>query len=344
MSYAIETHDLTKNFPVIKRYREMIVHPFRRKEITALQEVNIQVRKGELFGLLGPNGAGKTTLIKILCTLVLPTSGKAFVGGLDVTKEGRSIRRIIGYVISDERSFYWRLTGRQNLKFFAKLNNIPNSEADTRIDRVLEFLELADNAERMFKDYSTGMRQKLAIARGLLTNPEIIFMDEPTRSLDPITVQNLRTLVKDKIVGEEKKTVVFATHNLQEAQDICDRVGIIHKGQLKAVGSVEEIRRKLGTDKKYVMKLKALEYESLKKIISVSSVRKIRFMENGSHPDYIQIEVETADGDGSIPSLIKQIVDAGAKVYSLHEEETSLEELFSRVIDRGDRISGESIS
>jgi ABC-2 type transport system ATP-binding protein len=344
LSYAIETHDLTKNFPVTKRYREMIVHPFRRKEITALQEVNIQVRKGELFGLLGPNGAGKTTLIKILCTLVLPTSGKAFVGGLDVTKEGRSIRRIIGYVISDERSFYWRLTGRQNLKFFAKLNNIPNNEADTRIDRVLEFLELTDNAERMFKDYSTGMRQKLAIARGLLTNPEIIFMDEPTRSLDPITVQNLRTLVKEKIVGEEKKTVVFATHNLQEAQDICDRVGIIHKGQLRAVGSVEEIRRKLGTDKKYVMKVKALEYESLKKIFSVSSVRKTRLMENGSHPDYVQIEVETADGDGSIPSLIKQIVDAGVKVYSLYEEETSLEELFSKVIDREDRISGGSIS
>lgn len=263
--YCIETDNLTKKYPVIKGYGGLLLHPFRKKEIVAVNKVNIQIKKGELFGLLGSNGAGKTTLIKILCTLVLPTSGRAFVNGMKVTKDGKRIRKIIGYVVGDERSFYWRLTGRQNLKFFAKLNNIAHREAGLRIEKLLSDTELTRDADKMVKDYSTGMRKKLAIARGLLTNPEIIFMDEPTNGLDPISAQKVRRLIREKFVGEEKKTVVFATHNLHEAEELCDRIAIIHGGEEQISGTVEEIKRKFNSDKKYIIELRRPEASILKK-------------------------------------------------------------------------------
>ena len=340
MSYCIETYNLIKRFPVIKGYRDLLLHPFKKREITALSNVNIQITKGELFGLLGPNGAGKTTLIKILCTLLLPTSGRACVNGLDVTKDGKKIRRTIGYVVSDERSFYWRLTGRQNLKFFAKLNNIPNREAELRIERLLNFMELTRDADRMFKDYPTGMRQKLAIARGLLTDPEIIFMDEPTRSLDPPTAQNLRKLIKEKIVGEEKKTVVIATHNLQEAEDLCDRIAIIYKGEVKDTGIMEETKREMSSNKRYVIRLKNPENGLLERICNMTSIKEFTPISNSSLPNGIQIEIEAIDGDGNISQLIKEIVDIGGKIYSFNEKEISLGDLFLKVVDTEDKRTG----
>ncbi len=339
MSYCIETYNLTKRFPVIKGYRDLLLHPFRKKEITALSNVNIQMKRGELFGLLGPNGAGKTTLIKILCTLVLPTSGRAFVGGLDVAKDGRKIRRTIGYVVGDERSFYWRLTGKQNLRFFAKLNNISNREANLRIERLLDFMELTRDADRMFKDYSSGMRQKLAIARGLLTDPEIIFMDEPTRSLDPPTAQNLRKLIREKLVEEEKRTVVFATHNLQEAEELCDQIAIINKGEVKISGTVGEIKREMSSDKRYVIRLKGPENGLLERIYNIIPVKKVTPIPDSSlsKSNNIQIEVEAIDGDGSISQVVKEIVDMGGKIYSFYEKEVSLGEFFSKVVDTEDK-------
>lgn len=340
MSYCIETYDLIKRFPVMKGYRDIVLHPFIRKEITALSDVNIQIKRGELFGLLGQNGAGKSTLIKILCTLVLPSSGKAFVNGLEVTRDGKKIRRTIGYVVSDERSFYWRLTGRQNLKFFAKLSNIPNREADLRIDRLLEFMELRGDADRMFKDYSTGMRQKLAIARGLLTDPQIIFMDEPTKSLDPPTAQNLRRLIKEEIVGEEKKTVVFATHNLMEAEGLCDRIAIIHKGEVKVTCTMEEIKSEMSSNKKYLIRLKSPENGLLEKISNMASIKKITPISNSTLPGRIQIEVETIDVDGGISQLVKEIIDIGGNIYSFNEKQNSLGDLFLKVVDTEDKRTG----
>jgi ABC-2 type transport system ATP-binding protein len=332
LSYLIETYNLTKKFPVVKRYRDLFFHPFRRKDITALHNINLHVKNGELFGLLGPNGAGKTTLIKILCTLILPTEGEAFVNGLEVTRKGKDIRRKIGYVIGDERSFYWRLTGRQNLKFFAKLNNIPNSEVMERIERLLDFMELASDADRPFKDYSTGMRKKLAIARGLLTEPEILFMDEPTNGLDPVIAQNLNTLVKEKLVEEEKKTVVFATHNLQDAEELCNRIAIIHKGEIRMSGSVGGIKMKYKQGNKYVMKLKGANKDLFSKINSIPMVKHVK--SKNSYEDINQVEIETESGNDNITKVIKEIIDNGGTVQSFYEKETSLKDLFSRIIDR----------
>jgi len=241
MTYVIETVNLTKRFRQSKRYKDIFLQPFINHEITVLDKVNIQVEKGEIFGLIGPNGAGKTTFIKILCTLILPTGGEAFVAGYNIKKESENVRRNIGYIISDERSFYWRLTGYQNLEFFATLNNLGLLEVRHQINKVLEFIGLEKSANVMFQKYSTGMKQRLSIARALLTNPQILFMDEPTKSLDPTIAKTLWEFIETKIVKEEKKTVFFATHNLSEAATYTDKLAIIDKGRIcKILDKVKE--------------------------------------------------------------------------------------------------------
>ncbi len=334
MSYAIETINLTKRFPQLKGYREFIMHPLRRKEITALEKINIQVRKGELFGLLGPNGAGKTTLIKILSTLVLPTEGSAFVSGYDVTKDGKQIRMTIGYVISEERSFYWRLTGRQNLRFFAKLNNLPARQAEQRIGEVVELTGMEDYVDKVFQDYSTGMKQKLAVARGMLTDPQILLLDEPTRSLDPVTTHNLRRFIKEVIVSREKKTVLIATNNMQEAEELCDRIAIIEKGKVRICESLQKIRKILDEKDRYVLILQG-SFEYLhKKLYSHSFSDKIVRLSPESSPDndsLCRLEINTRKEN--VSEIVERIVMSGIKVEACYPEEITLDEIFARIID-----------
>lgn len=231
--YAITTKNLTKYF----FHRKGI---FRKHKFLAVNSVNLAVSKGEVFGLLGPNGAGKTTLIKMLTTLLLPSEGEVIINGFNLD-ETEKIKKCIGLIYSSERSFYPRLTARQNLDFFAALHNIPLNLARKRIDELLELIGLKDNADVWFEEYSSGMKQRLAIARGLLNNPEIIFMDEPTKGLDPLEAHRFRKFIKDFLVKEQKKTIFLATHQLDEAEEICDWIAIIHLGEIRLCGSVEEI-------------------------------------------------------------------------------------------------------
>ena len=332
MAYCIETQDLSQRFSILKSYRDLFLHPFQKKEITALSEVNISIRQGELFALLGPNGAGKTTLIKILTTLILPSSGKAFVNGLDVTKYGREVRRKIGYVVSDERSFYWRLTGRQNLRFFATLNNLAAGDAAVRIRSLLGIVELEQDADRMFKDYSTGMRQKLAIARGLLTDPDVIFMDEPTKALDPITAHNIRKLIREKVIGEQKRSVLYATHNLQEAEELCDRLAIISKGSIEYVGTVDALKKKYRHDVRYIIRLRNADNDLIGRIEAIPSLQKISAHASGSSYEYVEFETLPETNNGDLSQIIGSIVKMGGNITSLSEKEPTLEEVFSKVV------------
>lgn len=326
MSFVIETIQLTKRFPQVKRYREILLHPFEKKEITALQGVSLQVNRQEVFGILGPNGAGKTTLIKVLCTLISPTEGKALVNGLDVVIDGKRIRKSIGYIISDERSFYWRLTGRQNLTFFADLNNLTGKEARLRIEEVLELTDLRDEADKMFKDYSTGMKQKLAIARGLLTDPELIFMDEPTRSLDPSTAQHIRNFIREKLVREKKSTVLIATHNLQEAEEMCNRIAVIHHAKIRACGELPEIRKLIYKRSRYVLYLQKYP-DALKSIWE--KLPGITLCHYSHEPSgQIKLEVELEDKT-SMTAVIESAVTMGAGVMAVYPKEASLSEIFS---------------
>lgn len=247
MAHSLETIKLTKEFRQIKSLQEAVLHPFKKsRTIRVLDDVNISVKQGELFCLVGPNGAGKTTLLKILSALILPTSGTASVNGYDIIKDEEKVRASIGLVTGEERSFYWRLTGRQNLQFFAVLHNFSYKKAEERIEELADLLEIREYLDRRYQTYSTGTKQRLGIARSLLSDAAVLFMDEPTRSLDPIAAQHLRTLIRDRLARTHNRTVVYTSHQLPEAQAFSDRLAIMHKGRIKACGTFEELREVMG--------------------------------------------------------------------------------------------------
>ncbi len=337
MEYAIEITDLVKNYQPLKKYKDYFISPFKRNIVPALKGINLKIEKGEFFGLLGPNGAGKTTLIKILATLVLPTSGKACVAGYDVEKDERLVRKSMGYVISEERSSYWRLTGRQNLEFFASLNNLRGAESKKRINEVLEITELKDDADRYFKDYSTGMKQKLGIARGLLTDPQVLFLDEPTKSLDPISAMHMRNFIKEEIVLRQGKTVLFATHNLDEAEKLCDRIAIIDKGVIKACGSIDEIRRLFLRKPKYIIKFEKIEPKIIEMLKSLNFIKDIKIPAPSlQEQNTCEIEID-GEGEG-ISRILKSLLPLDIKISAFYPVKPSLEEIFSQITEKGEKV------
>lgn len=245
MPYAIETINLTKHFTPTTGLRSFLTHPLRKKgAVGAVEEVSIQVKRGEIFGLLGPNGAGKTTLLKLLSCLILPTKGTAYINGYHIIKDEQKVKSSIGLVTGEERSFYWRLTGKRNLEFFATLYNLSRDQAKMRIKELLNLLEI-EEPDKRFQEYSTGVKQRMALARCLLNDPSILLMDEPTKSLDPLAAKNLRTFIKKELVKRQKKTLLFTTHHLDEVIDFCDQIAIMDRGRIKAWGNLSELQKQV---------------------------------------------------------------------------------------------------
>jgi len=212
--------------------------------VEALRDVSFSVRQGEMIGLLGPNGAGKTTLLKIIATLIHPSSGRVLLGGGDVVAEPRRARALLGLVTCDERSFYARLTGRQNLAFFGALYGLTRAQVEARGAELFDTLGLVAAADAPYQSYSSGMKQKLAIARGLLRDARVVCYDEPTRSLDPVSAQAIRRWIQARRATAPRQTHVIATNQLSEAEQMCDRVLILSRGRLLAQGTVPEIRER----------------------------------------------------------------------------------------------------
>jgi ABC-2 type transport system ATP-binding protein len=215
----------------------------RRKslEIEAVRGIDFQVPEGELFGLLGPNGAGKTTTIKMLITLLIPTSGSARVLGLDVVEQAHEVRKRIGYVFGGERGVYERLSGYDNLRYFAELYGVPPGEQRPRIEHLLEVVGLKGREHERAEGYSRGMKQRLHVARGLLHDPDVIFLDEPTIGLDPVGARDVRATIAS--LTEVGKTVLLTTHYMFEADALCDRIAVISQGQIVAEGTPTELKR-----------------------------------------------------------------------------------------------------
>ncbi|MFA5114476.1 MAG: ABC transporter ATP-binding protein [Candidatus Omnitrophota bacterium] len=248
MDCTIKVTGLTKQFFPSRGIYTALLHPLEKpRPILAIDDITFEVKKGEFIYLVGPNGAGKTTLIKIMSVAVLPTSGRAMVNGYDVVKDESRVKASIGLISGDERSFYWRLTMRQNLDFFAALYNLSAVQARIKIEELANFLDITSYLDRRFQECSTGIKQRLAIARALLNNPSVLFMDEPTKSLDPLTARNLRDFIKDRLVREQKKTVVFVTHNLSEVEDFADRIVIMYQGRIKACGTIPDLRQTINS-------------------------------------------------------------------------------------------------
>jgi ABC-2 type transport system ATP-binding protein len=238
---VIEAVGLTKVYPAAFR-----LFGDGGSEKLAVDNVTFDVRRGEIFGLLGPNGAGKTTTVKMLSTLLIPTSGTATVLGLDVVRDAGKLRSRINLVSGGERGLYFRLTGRQNLEFFSDMYRVPREEKRKRIAELLELVGLTEAADVRVEEYSRGMKQRLHLARGLVNGPEVLFLDEPTLGLDPEISRETRALIRH--LSEEGVTILLTTHYMFEADELCDRLAIISEGRIKALGSPYSMKEAVRND------------------------------------------------------------------------------------------------
>ncbi|MCU1290015.1 MAG: hypothetical protein JWN60_2244 [Acidobacteria bacterium] len=261
---AISIKNLSKTypppFPRLKRAFRLPVKP----PVEALKNVSFEISTGEVFGLIGRNGAGKTTLSKIIATLVQPTGGEVTVKSFDSVKDEVKVRSLIGLATAEERSFYWRLSCERNLLFFARLYGMRDSEAKRKIGELFEKLNLSELARRRFSEISTGNKQKLAIARALLPDPPVLLLDEPTRSLDPLAANDLRSLIGSL----ENVSILLTSHNLSEIEELCSRVAIIAKGEIRVVDTPENLRRNHRQTQNVKIRLSGLTENGLRLLAS----------------------------------------------------------------------------
>jgi ABC-2 type transport system ATP-binding protein len=324
MPAAVRTENLTKVYLKRRSLREMAQRPFGRAErVTALEEVNLEVRRGEIFGLLGPNGAGKTTLLKILACLVLPTRGLACVEGQSVGEDDRSVKRAIGFVTSDERSFYWRLTGRENLEFFGRLYGLAGRNGGGRVGELIAAMELDEVADRQFMGYSSGMKQRMAIARALLHDPPILCLDEPTRSLDPIAAKHLRAFVARRLRGEAGKTILLATHNLLEAEEMCGRLAVLDRGRVLRQGTVAEVTSGLPGRDHYMVAVRGLD--------TLPGDRRWSAEAASREAGTARFEVSLERGGDALSDLLRAILAQGGTVVDCARREPSLQDVFDQM-------------
>lgn len=312
---ALQTIGLTKHFHTTSwRFWQP------PKTTVALQDVSLTVAAGELFGLIGPNGAGKTTLVKTLCTLLQPDSGDAWVYGQPL-QDAATIKRLVGLVTTDERSFYWRLTGRENLAFFAALQQLPNTAE--RIDAVLAQLDLYDFADKPFQAYSTGMRQRLAIARALLPAPKLLFLDEPTKGLDPPSIARLHQLIRQEFVEKQGLTVFLNSHWLHEVEKLCDRVAVLAAGQVRACGTLPELRHELGLGARYQIQVSHFPNDSLQNLQNTHP--NTQLLSTGVLPT-IALDPET-DLE-TLQQVLDELRKQAVQIAQIQHQPPNLEEMF----------------
>ena len=302
--YSIETKSLQKSFGDLK----------------AVDDISFSVNKGEIFGFLGPNGAGKSTTMMILTTLLKPTSGQALVSGYDVLTDPKRVREQIGYV-QQESTVDEYLTGRENLLLQAKLNHIPKSEIDSRIDEVLTLIELSDKQETPVVSYSGGMRKRLDIAGGLLHRPKVLFLDEPTVGLDIQTRRKIWQYIK-KIHDEFDMTIFLTTHYMEEADQLCDRIGIIDKGKIQVIDSPSNLKNAMGNEVISVSVDVNSNFESfvleLKKIESVNKINE----------DESKLTLFASNGTKVIPQVFSISSDLNIKINSISLTQPTLDDVF----------------
>jgi ABC-2 type transport system ATP-binding protein len=238
---AIQILGMSKDYRRTRGLRDRLRGRPEGDPVRALSDVNLTIERGELFGLVGRNGYGKTTLIKSIAGLIEPTRGTVRVDGFDSTRQTLNVRRRVGVVTSEDRSFYWRLTGWQNLIFFARLHGLASDVANRRIGEWAELFGLEPILHRRVHGYSLGNRQRLAIVRALLADPPILLLDEPSRSLDPIVADAFRKIIRERVHGDGKRTVVITSNNLTDIEPVCGRVGILVRGRLVASAPMNEL-------------------------------------------------------------------------------------------------------
>ena len=330
---AVSVQDVEKTF---RRVRFSARRFLAWEPVAALRGVSFDVRPGEMVGLLGPNGAGKTTLLKIISTLIYPTRGHVLFYGRDNRDGEIKTRGMLGLVTCDERSFYWRLTGRANLMFFATLYRMPKQAAHARIDELLAALNLTEAADKRFDSYSSGMKQKLSIARGLLSDPRIVLYDEPTRSLDPLSQRSIRQWIQQRRVVRPEQTHLIATHHLVEAEELCDRVVIINAGRVIAQGTANEMRRYFGDQcSTHVITFADVPDTIAAALAGLDGVMDVRTVADADGMQRIRV---TSDAAGrGMTAVLDHLIRQGARILECAAEDVSLDDVFCSLVesDRG---------
>ncbi len=319
MTSPVRTEKLSKTYEV--RARKGLFKSEHRS-VEALKSITLEVNQGEVFGLLGPNGAGKTTLIKILTTLLLPTSGSAWINGFNVTQDENKVRGSVGCMLMGERGLYWKLTGRENLEYFGALYHLDPAARKKRSNQIIDMLKLDEIADRMVESYSSGQKMNLAFGKALINDAPLLVLDEPTNTLDVPSASELRAIVRQ--LNVQGKTVIYTTHIMSEAETLCDRVAIIDRGKLLALGTVEELKTSLQregvTHIEGVIPSRAAD--AVRSIPSV--VRATRTAQDGG----ALLTVVTASGREILPQLIEVLTRSGAVIQKITPEELTLEDVF----------------
>jgi ABC-2 type transport system ATP-binding protein len=269
-----------------------------------LHDVSLEVKKGELLGLLGANGAGKSTLLKLLATLTEPDRGRMFIDGIDVQRNPIEAKRRIGLCTSEERSFYFRLSARQNLNFFGALAGLGGRTLRKRIEECIELVDLSEFIDQRFGGFSSGMRVRLTMARALLADPAILFLDEPTRAVDPVHAEEMRALIRTNLVQQAGKTVILATNLLNEAWELCDRVAVVNRGRIVALAPPSELGLNLQAHARYRVSLDVVDEELLARTRLVPGFRSVSVerTERG-----VDLHVELEQLDDTLGALMRAV-------------------------------------
>jgi ABC-2 type transport system ATP-binding protein len=304
--------------------------PFGRKQepaawFTAVDGVDLNIGQGEVFGLLGPNGAGKSTTIRMLCTLLEPTSGTARVNGFDIVRQSNQVRQSLGTVLAGERSIYWKLTARENLEYFAALFHIPPKVAQPRITELLDRMELTNRADDLVEKYSTGMKQRVAIARALLARPPILLLDEPTLGLDPQAARRVRELVKE--LKAEGHTILLTTHYMEEADQLSDRIGIIDTGKVIALGTPAELKRRISQQDAIRLEVAGWHAEMAESLRQLPTVENVTPRYTGADSLW-EVNLLAANSRAVLPGIIDRLNTNGTRVVNMNVVQPSLEDVF----------------
>ncbi len=295
------------------------------KNVEAVRGVSFEIQEGELFGLLGPNGAGKTTTIKMLITLLIPTKGTARVLGHDVVKDAREVRRRIGYVFGGERGVYERLSGYDNLRYFAELYGVPPKRIRPRIEELLELVGLKGREQERTEGYSRGMKQRLHIARGLLHDPPVVFLDEPTIGLDPVGARELRATIAS--LAEAGKTILLTTHYMFEADALCDRIAVINRGEIVAHGTPADLKREVAEGTVVEVEVFGLPDGTVERVRTLAGVTGVSTEER----EQTQLLIVQTQPDVELTQSILGTLD-GASVGRISRREPTLEDAYVTLV------------
>lgn len=309
---------------VVKRFRRG--KGLNRKYITACDHVSFTIEQGELFGLLGPNGAGKTTLVRCLATLLIPDEGKITIFSKDVIAQSMEARRLIGLLTSGERTLYWKLTGKDNLKFFAALYGLTGKERDYRIQYLIELLDLKDVENERVEKYSSGMKQKISLARALLHNPQVLLLDEPTLGLDPQFSRFIRRFIKEELVRKEGKTILLTTHYMDEADELCDRIAFINKGRIIDCKTPAEYKAEIPHTEVLDLRCQGnLDEDRLRiALAKINQIEKISFISNQGETN-LKIIAPRVE---SILANVLRLIQNETKILGVDIKAPNLEDVF----------------